>query len=210
MIKSLASLLALILAMGGTTIATTGCDALGIGKDSSKDEDEDKKKNDDDEEEEEEEEEEEKAEETTDGATTPASGDNAIKDCPGQQKVGGTRKVLRPLSVYETTDTTSRRITGLAPGTLVNLKFQCGNWIMVEYPSGVGQMSPGWVNVAIRSNQWKVEDEDDDETPEVDAGVEVKEEDAGVQEPPDAGPEPQPDAGTGPKKIRIPKLIRKK
>jgi hypothetical protein len=209
MIKSLAMLLALILALGGTVVGTTGCDALGIGKDSSKDDDgKKKKKKDDDEDDDEEADDKKKAEEKPEEPTTPASNGN-IKDCPGQTKLSGTRRVLRPLSVYEATDTSSTRITGLAPGTLVNLKFQCGNWIMVDYPSGVGQMSPGWVNVAVRSTEWKVESDDDDNKKEEEKKEEKEEEkeEEKKEDPPDAGKEDPPDAG--PTKIRIPKLIKK-
>ena len=223
MIKSLAMLLAMILALGGTAVVTTGCDALGLGKDSSKDEDDDKKKKkkkDDDEEDEDEEADEEKASDDKADETTPAS-DSNIKDCPGQTKISGTRRVLRALSVYEATDTSSTRLTGLAPGTLVNLKFQCGNWIMVDYPSGVGEMSPGWVNVAIRSSEWKVEDDkeddkkDDEEEKKDDKEEEKKDdkeeekkddkEEEKKEDPPDTEDPPAP----GPKKIRIPKLIKK-
>ena len=48
--------------------------------------------------------------------------------------------------VYKEADESTSFVATLSPGTLVNRKARYGNtWMLVDYPSGVGELSPGWV-----------------------------------------------------------------
>jgi hypothetical protein len=76
----------------------------------------------------------------------PAAGD--IGTCPTQEvPMGGTVKLLRAFTVKQAPDPMSPRLTNLGPGTFVDLKASCGNWMKIMYPVGVGQLGPGWVEL---------------------------------------------------------------
>jgi hypothetical protein len=57
----------------------------------------------------------------------------------GSVRVKGTAKVFREA------DTGSEAMISLASGTLVNRKARMGGFTLIEYPSGVGDLSPGWI-----------------------------------------------------------------
>jgi hypothetical protein len=184
-------LLAAMIAATGVTVSVTGCN-----KEKDTEEDDDKKKEKD--EETEEEAEETKAEESEEGEVT---------TYPDMTPTGGTFRLLQSFSVYQAADLASKKLTGLAPGTLVNFKFNYRNFIMVDWPCGPGTLCPGWMHVRPSSPQIKA-----DKPIIIDAGTPVEVPDAGtpVVEVPDAGtPVVVPDAGpvVQPKfKFKIPKI----
>ncbi len=61
------------------------------------------------------------------------------------QESGTVRVAISMVKVYQAADTASKMLTTLSKGTLVNLKARYGNWYLVNYPSGVAQLSPGWI-----------------------------------------------------------------
>lgn len=110
---------------------------------------------------------------------------------PDMVPQGGTRKLLQSFTVKQAPDPNSPTLTRLGAGTLVDLKGSKGNWMLIMWPSGVGQLSPGWIELQFG---------DTTKTsivtrPVVDAGA----------PPPvvDAGPPPA-DAGPRRPAIRIP------
>jgi hypothetical protein len=190
-----AYLLAALFATSTVTIAVGGCNKDKDNEDEDDDKDKDKDEDDD------------KDKETDeDKVTEEAAGD--VKTYPDMTPAGGTYRLLQPFNVYNEADTASKKLTGLAPGTLVNFKNYYKDWILVEWPSGPGVLSPGWIQVKPNSPKLKVVT-----TEEIDAAVVVDsgadEVDSGTTtttEVPDAGTTP-PDAGAKPKfKVRLPKL----
>ncbi|HMJ10884.1 MAG TPA: hypothetical protein VK524_05730 [Polyangiaceae bacterium] len=57
----------------------------------------------------------------------------------------GTVKVSATAKVFREADATSEGIISLAKGTLVNRLARKDTFVLIEYPSGVGELSPGWV-----------------------------------------------------------------
>lgn len=92
---------------------------------------------------------------------------------------GTVRVLVHNLRVYEEADETTDYVATLNKGTLVNRLARMGNWLLVDYPTGVGELSPGWVKAT--TNYYKVEDKIKAE--------DVKKQDAGVvlAAKPDAG-----------------------
>ncbi len=81
------------------------------------------------------------------GAAAPVAA-GEVAPCQGAEvPMGGTVKLLHSFSVKQAPDPLSPRLTNLGPGTFVNLKASCGNWMKIEYPIGVGQLGPGWVEM---------------------------------------------------------------
>ncbi|MBI4700230.1 MAG: hypothetical protein HY744_03520 [Deltaproteobacteria bacterium] len=148
--------------------------------------------------------------------TTAAASEGDVKtDYPNMIPQRETVRLLRNFTVYAAADPNSRKITGLAVGTLVNLKASYGGeWMLIDWPSGVGQLSPGWIQVRLVDNRvQKVETPvdagvADAAAPVVDAGAPV---DAGTTAAVDAGkPEEKADAGHKRPvfKIRLPKATK--
>jgi hypothetical protein len=61
---------------------------------------------------------------------------------------GTVRVKLVNTKVYKEADSSTDSVTTLNRGTLVNRKARYSNWLLVDYPSGVGELSPGWVLTA--------------------------------------------------------------
>jgi hypothetical protein len=38
-------------------------------------------------------------------------------------------------------------------GTIIQLKATLGQYLLIDWPSGPGTMSPGWIQVALRGNR---------------------------------------------------------
>ena len=58
----------------------------------------------------------------------------------------GTVKIaIHHAKVYEEADDSGDHASTLSKGTLVNRKARMGNWMLIEYPSGPGELSPGWI-----------------------------------------------------------------
>ncbi|MBX3181211.1 MAG: hypothetical protein KIT72_14970 [Polyangiaceae bacterium] len=106
-------------------------------------------------------------------AAAPAKKDDEVtrygdKESP---ESGTVRVLAHNLRVYTEADTSGTSIATLNRGTLVNLKARYGNFLLIEYPSGVKQLSPGWIQATINSPQLKKEDVKPEEVTEQDAGV---------------------------------------
>ncbi len=87
---------------------------------------------------------------------------------------GTVRVLLNNLRVYKKADTTTDFVATLNRGTLVNLKASYGNYLLIEYPSGYKQLSPGWVQARVNSPQLKTEtDVKPEDVEKQDAGVVV-------------------------------------
>lgn len=82
---------------------------------------------------------------------------DAIKRYPDKEtdESGTVRVLLHNLRVYAEADETTDHIATLNKGTLVNRKARMGNWLLIDYPSGVAELSPGWVKAT--ANYYKVE-----------------------------------------------------
>lgn len=84
---------------------------------------------------------------------------------------GRTVRLLQPFVVHQAAENSSPTLAKLGVGTLVNLKGSFSNWMLIDWPSGVGQLSPGWIE--LRSNDNRVQQVVADAgTPVVDAGPE--------------------------------------
>lgn len=128
-----------------------------------------------------------------------------VESYPEMTKAGGTFRLLRAFQVYQAADESSKRLTGLARNTLVDFKFFYKDWIMVNWPSGPGELSPGWIHIKPQDRGRDTKQEEKKEEP--DAGIVP---DAGIPDAgtvvPDAGV-PVPDAGAKTRpifKLRIP------
>jgi hypothetical protein len=75
----------------------------------------------------------------------PAAGE--VASYPGQVQQGGTVKLLQPFTVHQAADVNSPTLTHVGVGQWINLKASYSNWMLIEWPSGVGQMSPGWIEL---------------------------------------------------------------
>jgi hypothetical protein len=112
------------------------------------------------------------------------------------EESGTVRVIVHHLKVYEDTDESGDHIATLSYGTLVNRKARVGNWMLIDWPSGVGELSPGWVlNRQIATKVEKVNPED---VAKQDAGAVVAE--APKAEVPDAAAAaaPKQDAAPAP------------
>jgi hypothetical protein len=183
--KSLVGTVAVCIALGGFGVSTAGCD---------KKEEETETE----EETEEETEPETKAEEETKAADD--TGD--VETYPEMTKAGGTFRLLRSFSVHQAADANSKKLTGLAKGTLVDFKNFHRDWIMIDWPSGPGELSPGWIQISSKQRSTLTKREVRKKEPEVevkDAGkpeVEVKDAGKPEEEVKDAGkPAPKPPKG---------------
>lgn len=147
----------------------------------------------------------------------PADDKKKVKRYDDETTESGTVRVaVSLLRVYDEASTGGEVLTTLAKGTLVNRKARRGNFMLIEYPSGHKELSPGWVQ--IKQVSTKVENVDPDDVRNQDAGAappETEEKDAGkadeakdagtAEETKDAGTaEAKPDAGLI--KIKPPKL----
>lgn len=203
--KGLAGAVAIAFGLSGIAISSSGCDKLFGDDETEEEDDDDNDDNDDD--------------KDKDETATPEPVDAGVVESgdvetyPEMTKAGGTFRLLKSFQVYRAADESSKRLTGLAAGTLVDFKHFYRDWIMIDWPSGPGQLSPGWIHIrpAERHVLTKKEEKPDAGVEVVvDAGAdEVK--DAGVEEVKDAGAEEKgktPDAGkpTPPKLTRKPRL----
>jgi hypothetical protein len=76
----------------------------------------------------------------------PAAGD--VASYPTQVNMGSiTRQTLQSFTVKQAADSTSATIGHVSVGTWINIKASYSNWFLVEFPTGVGQLSPGWIEL---------------------------------------------------------------
>jgi len=122
----------------------------------------------------------------TTGATTASTTD--VATYPNQVPQGGTVTLQQSAKVYQAADPTSTLLTSLGPGTLVETKSRYGDWMLINWPSGVGKLSPGWVQAVFLAPRVVTDAGVPDSGTPVDAGKE-----------PDKIPAPTAtDAGTPP------------
>jgi hypothetical protein len=84
---------------------------------------------------------------TPPAATPAALAAGQVATYPGQVQQGGTVRLLQPFTVHQAADINSPVLTHVGVGQWINLKASYSNWMLIEWPSGVGQMSPGWIEL---------------------------------------------------------------
>ncbi len=76
----------------------------------------------------------------------PAAGE--VASYPTQVNMGSTtRQTLQQFTVKQAADSTSATIGHVSVGTWINIKASYSNWFLIEFPTGVGQLSPGWIEL---------------------------------------------------------------
>jgi len=76
-----------------------------------------------------------------------AAGDDDVMDYPDETPMSGTVEVLRDFAVHTAADPASKTLSHVGRGTLINLKASHSNWMKIEYPVGVGELGPGWIEL---------------------------------------------------------------
>lgn len=67
---------------------------------------------------------------------------------PNETPMGNvTVRAVMPFNVYRGADLQAEKLGSVAEGTYVDVMSTYQNWILVNYPSGVGQLSPGWAPI---------------------------------------------------------------
>lgn len=117
--------------------------------------------------------------------TAAAAATGEIASYPTEVAMGGTVMTQQNIKVYQAADPASTLLTTLGPNTLVETKARYGDWTRINWPSGVGKLSPGWVQSSYLLPP---------KTTIVDAGIG----DSGSAPPADAAPPPVVDAGVIP------------
>ena len=84
---------------------------------------------------------------------------------------GTVRVVFANAKVFKEADETTSFIATLSLGTLVNRKARYGNWMLIDWPSGVGELSPGWIT--SKQLDEKIINIDPEKVKNQDAGVVV-------------------------------------
>jgi hypothetical protein len=108
---------------------------------------------------------------TTSTAPPPKKSDVERYGDKESEESGTVRVAVAVLRVYPKADASSTYLAEITRGTLVNRKARYGNWLLIDYPSGPGELSPGWVMAAMTST--KVEKVDPTAVANQDAGVTV-------------------------------------
>ena len=108
-------------------------------------------------------------------AVVDAGTGSEIASYPNQIPQSGTKLTKVPFVIRQAADPNAAIIARIGPNTLINLKASFSSWMLIEYPSGVGQLSPGWIDLDLK-DRVKVAD-----SVPVDAGK-----DAAVDAAPDA------------------------
>ncbi|MCC6214591.1 MAG: hypothetical protein IT376_06965 [Polyangiaceae bacterium] len=155
------------------------------------------------------------AEATASASAAPAK-DDGVKRYTDKETVesGTVRVAIDQLRVYKEADAATPHIATLSKGTFVNRKARYGNFLLIEYPSAPGTLSPGWIQASFASD--KVEKIDPKDVANQDAGVVVTPPpptSASAPPPPSASAPPTPSATTAPPpsasiNVRVPRLGR--
>ncbi|MFP6684954.1 MAG: hypothetical protein VB934_09580, partial [Polyangiaceae bacterium] len=114
----------------------TGCDRFKSSDDESAAEDDDDK---------------DEKKEKAPVATASAETSSTVVTYPDMVDQSGTYRLLKNFVVFRDADGTSERITGLARGTLINAKATHRGFLLVDWPSGPGELSPGWIRAGLNS-----------------------------------------------------------
>lgn len=83
------------------------------------------------------------------GTPTPAGpAAGQVSSYPTQVNMGSiTRQTLQSFTVKQGADNNSATIGHVSVGTWINIKASYSNWFLIEFPTGVGQLSPGWIEL---------------------------------------------------------------
>lgn len=126
----------LVLGISVAFAGITGCDKFKSSDDESAAEDDDDEK---------------KEKAPTPVATASAETSSGVVTYPDMVDQSGTYRLLKNFVVFRDADATSERITGLARGTLINAKGTHRGFLLVDWPSGPGELSPGWIRARLNS-----------------------------------------------------------
>ena len=102
-----------------------------------------------------------------------------VASYPNQVPQSGTKLTKVPFTIHQAADGNSPIVARIGPNTLINLKASFSSWMLIEYPSGVGQLSPGWINLDIK-DRVKVDDAPPPDAGAKDAAAEAAAPDAGA------------------------------
>jgi hypothetical protein len=58
-----------------------------------------------------------------------------------------TVELLREFTIHQAADLNSPVIAHVGRGVMINVKATHSNWMLIEYPSAVATMSPGWIDL---------------------------------------------------------------
>jgi hypothetical protein len=73
---------------------------------------------------------------------------SSVAAYPDEVPLGTVTVELREeFTVHQAADLTSPVVAHVGKGEYVNCKATHSNWMKIEYPSGPGQLSPGWVDL---------------------------------------------------------------
>lgn len=80
--------------------------------------------------------------------TASAPGPGEVQRYADEVQIGhATVELLQQFHVHQAADLNSPTLTTVGRGTLINVMATHSNWMLIEYPSGVGVMSPGWIDL---------------------------------------------------------------
>lgn len=84
-------------------------------------------------------------------AEAPASGaPSEVATYPNMvTEAGQTLRVLTTMKAYQAAANTSATVTEIPVGTLIKVKASLADWKLVDWPSGVEQYKPGWVELKV-------------------------------------------------------------
>lgn len=199
--SKLAKKLLCVAIIAGFGFGGSGCELIDKLKgdkaetsDSKKDKKKKKKSSDD---ETEETEEEDDKTSTTSASSSASSADSSsatgvseddVVTYPDQVPQSGSYVLRKSFVVYRAADLNSKELGRLAQNTIINLKATYSNWMLVEWPSGIGELSPGWIQVRMHDpNLQETKDPPDAGTKPPDATIDAAPVDAGRPTLPDAG-----------------------
>ncbi len=95
--------------------------------------------------------------ETPPAANNAALGEGEVAQYPNMTPASGTRVLNQGFSVFQAADRTSKQLGSLSAGTWVDLKGSLGNWILINWPCGVGKLCPGWVEATVNDRRMQPE-----------------------------------------------------
>jgi hypothetical protein len=83
---------------------------------------------------------------SADASAEPPAEDEVTR-YPDEQPASGSYYTKKGFTVYKAADEKSKELGKLGTGTLITLEASRGNWLLVKWPSGIGELSLGWIQV---------------------------------------------------------------
>jgi len=78
----------------------------------------------------------------------PSAAPGEVARYPDEVPMGTiTVELLRDFAVHQAADLGSPILTHVGRGVMINVKATHSNWMLIEYPSAVATMSPGWIDL---------------------------------------------------------------